>query len=209
VEPGCSAVLHFSIGRGGEKVVNLDRRLGILPLVVGVRNIALHSDKFRTYVVHHHPELWEKGLHEVRKQTWKAWAKRYKSHGVADTDPTLCRVHVRRNDINPTDFPDRFTSASVLSIQIRYVKDSLPHVENVVLHCSGPDQDLLDIESESLILDYSDDVFATFIKMAMAKTLVVAKSTFSICAGLLSQGAVFYPAQGTELPPSWGRLPTP
>lgn len=189
------------------RVICLDSRFSILRVVLGAREVAFHSDKFRTLIVHHRPDLWMTGLSKVRQFTWKTWVHQGMIPKGAESDPSLCRVHVRRDDINPTDFPDRFTSAAVLSEQIARVTEDYPNLERVVLHCSNPDEDLLALRSRNLELDFSDDPFDTFIRLATAGALVVAKSTFSICAGLMSQGAVFYPSQGTELPPSWKRLP--
>ena len=107
---------------------------------------------------------------------------------IYDKTVTNIAIHIRRGDVNPRKYPSRFISNE------HYVKLlKKMTLDNSVIHIFS-EGDVKDFED--IIINFPDNKFAmhineniqvSFHHMVMADVLVVAKSSFSYCAGLLNE----------------------
>jgi hypothetical protein len=96
-------------------------------------------------------------------------------------------VHIRRGDVNVKKYPSRFiTNAKYIDLL------SKMKLEGCILHIfsEGSESDFGDIVSafpgNKVVMHINEPVQLTFHHLVMADVLVVAKSSFSYCAGLLN-----------------------
>lgn len=98
-------------------------------------------------------------------------------------------IHIRRKDI--TNIPERY-------IDDEYYLSILKNIDpkyNITIHTQREGFNAKKFSNWPIVYDDEEEDFDLFIKMALAKVLVVSKSSFSVSAGFLNQNTVIYPSQ--------------
>jgi len=102
-------------------------------------------------------------------------------------------VHIRRGDIGEFDAP-RFTPNSVVAWQIEQVSRALagfPH--EIHVYSEGAEEEFWPIQ-DLAVLHLNGDVFEDLHSLITADVFIMAKSSFSYTAALLSRGIrIYYP----------------
>ncbi|AZO09150.1 hypothetical protein EJ074_08510 [Mesorhizobium sp. M3A.F.Ca.ET.080.04.2.1] len=119
--------------------------------------------------------------------------------------PTIA-VHIRRGDVvgNPAAAQRLTSNATALDNIKRVLADRPGH--RVVVFSQGEPSDF-GMLAEFCEFELNSDIFATVSGMIAADCLIMAKSSLSYVAGLLSKGAVYYEPFWHGPIPSWHVLP--
>jgi hypothetical protein len=106
-------------------------------------------------------------------------------------DRLIVAVHVRRGDVTPSD-PDRFTPNERVAFQIDKLSSALgPLRHEFHVFSEGIEEDFGPIR-ERAVVHLGGDVFECLQSLIGADIFVMAKSSFSYTAALLSRGIVIY-----------------
>jgi hypothetical protein len=101
-------------------------------------------------------------------------------------------VHIRRGDVGEHDLPERFTHNSTIVRQIDQLARALAAVPHEIhVFSEGCQEDFGEIRNRA-VLHLNGDVFECLHNLITADVLVMAKSSFSYTAALLSRGIVIY-----------------
>jgi hypothetical protein len=112
-------------------------------------------------------------------------------------------IHIRRGDVNREKYPSRFISNEIYIDLIKKIdlSNSLIHIFS-----EGNSEDFKDIiesfPENKFILHLNENIQLTFHNMVKADILVISKSSFSYCAGLLNENTVI-----ANLITSWWHKP--
>ena len=108
-------------------------------------------------------------------------------------------LHLRRGDVNATKYPSRWTSdqeyINLLLKTIEYIgKDTNDNIENYEIHILSEGEPQLfkaitDVYPD-IKLHLSIDIQQTFHMMTIADVLIMSKSSFCYCAGLINKNKV-------------------
>ena len=97
-------------------------------------------------------------------------------------------VHIRRGDVNSTKYPSRFTSNQQY---IDLLKKMTLDNSTIYVFSEGAETDFQDIAAAfpdtPVVMRLNENIQTTFHHLVMADVLVLAKSSFSYCAGLLNE----------------------
>jgi hypothetical protein len=99
-------------------------------------------------------------------------------------------LHIRRKDV--IGIPGRYIDDE---FYLNVLKNIDPINYNITIHTQRQGFNAEKFSDWSVIYDDEEEDFDLFVKMVLAKILVVGKSSFSIAAGLLNQNTVMYPSQ--------------
>ena len=99
-------------------------------------------------------------------------------------------LHIRRKDA--INIPGRYIDDEYY---LNVLKKINPLEHNITIHTQRQGFNVEKFSNCSVIYDDEEEDFDLFVKMVLAKMLVVGKSSFSIAAGLLNQNTVIYPEQ--------------
>ncbi|MAV56355.1 MAG: hypothetical protein CMI79_02315 [Candidatus Pelagibacter sp.] len=97
-------------------------------------------------------------------------------------------VHIRRGDVNKTKYPSRFTTNKQYIDLLKKI-----NLDNSIIHIfsEGEENDFQDIVEAfseiKVVMHINEEIQLTFHHLVMADVLVLAKSSFSYCAGLLNK----------------------
>lgn len=97
-------------------------------------------------------------------------------------------VHIRRGDVNRTKYPSRFITNKQYIDLLRKI-----NVDNSIIHIvsEGEEKDFQDIVTEfpnnKVVMHINENIQLSFHHLVMSDVLVLAKSSFSYCAGLLNK----------------------
>jgi hypothetical protein len=106
-------------------------------------------------------------------------------------DRLTVAVHVRRGDVNERD-RDRFTSNLMITNQIDQLDRLLgSHPHDIHVFSEGSEEDFGPIRDRA-VMHLNGDVFESLDALINAEIFVMAKSSFSYTAALLSRGIVIY-----------------
>lgn len=121
--------------------------------------------------------------------------------------PTIA-VHIRRGDVvRKPAHAHRLTGNATVLASIRHVMSEHPR-HRVVVFSEGEPSDFGPL-ADFCALELNSDVFATISAMIAADCLIMAKSSLSYVAGLLSRGTVYYEPFWHGPLPTWRVLPKP
>ena len=107
---------------------------------------------------------------------------------VYNKNVTNIAIHIRRGDVNPNKYPSRFISNEHY---VQLLKKM--NLDNSVIHIfsEGSVKDFEDIitnfPESKFVMHINENIQMSFHHMVMADVLIVAKSSFSYCAGLLNE----------------------
>ena len=119
--------------------------------------------------------------------------------------PTIA-VHIRRGDvIGNAKYTHRLTDNALVLANIKHVLGEHPH-HRVLVFSEGTPADFGPL-AEFCDFELNSDVFSTISAMIQADCLIMAKSSLSYVAGLLSRGSVYYEPFWHGPLPSWRVLP--
>jgi hypothetical protein len=187
----------FSLGYGEKQIDDLNlAKMEVVPLTEATRlwKIAPFT---RTLLVAKHchwftdtmPRAYEAirlRLIEKYRRTGNVAPRR----GVALT----VAVHVRRGDVTQFKMPKRFTSDEVIVRQLEQIKTAIgARAHEMHLYSEGATADFeIFRDRYKVILHLNEDIFQTLDEMINADVLVMAKSSLSYVAGLISNGIKIY-----------------
>ena len=112
----------------------------------------------------------------------------YYSNIKPDIEPVDIAIHIRRGDV---DKGNRYTDNAFYKDKIHQLKTKYPSYQ-IAIFSEGEYEEFKDLgikESECFL---NKDVFETFHHLVCAKILVLSKSSFSYCAGLLNTNTIYY-----------------
>lgn len=118
----------------------------------------------------------------------------------AVTQPEELVLHLRRGD--DLTAPVRYESDAQLIATLGCLKSTFPG-KRIRIYSNAGNQELADLCGSDVILDSETDPFSAIAHMAKADVLVIAKSSMSYVAALLSNGAVFSPEFWHPRVPGW------
>ena len=109
-------------------------------------------------------------------------------------------IHIRRGDVDAGNVR-LFVDLEIYQNIIRQLHQSLNGINyRIHIFSQGINEDWDSLTDENTIFHLDEDVFSTFNLMAACDILIVSKSTFSICAGMLSNAIILYvPGEWTYL----------
>lgn len=111
------------------------------------------------------------------------------------TDRPQVAVHIRRGNVSATQNAERFTKTEKLVAVTRQVKSAIQVrglEPQITIYSEGTSEDFIEFAGMACILKLNGDPLDAVRAMASADVLVVAKSSFSYVAALLSSGLVIY-----------------
>ena len=116
-------------------------------------------------------------------------------HGSANAlPPAYAAIHIRRGDVTEDAHPRRFTPNDSYLPLLRSLVARHPDLPIIIFSQGRPDdfEELIHaLKSSTVALCLDEDVRSSFHALVCAKVLVVARSSFSYCAGLLTRGTVY------------------
>lgn len=104
-----------------------------------------------------------------------------------DKKYTNIALHIRRGDVNKSKYPSRFSTNEDYINLLKKID-----LNNTIIHIfsEGKEEDFQDIvksfPDSNFVLHINENIQLTFHYLVMADTLILAKSSFSYCAGLLN-----------------------
>jgi hypothetical protein len=117
-----------------------------------------------------------------------------------DPNKVNVAIHVRRGDITKEKYAERYTT----NAEILYVQQQIASLQcDFAFHVfsQGKPEDFKELAGLTLHLD--EDPLDTFHHLMTADVLVMAKSSFSYAAALLSDGIIVYSWHGQSPLPEW------
>jgi hypothetical protein len=123
-----------------------------------------------------------------------------------DKDVFTIALHVRRGDVNDVQHAHRYTSNEILlkrikTISSRYQKNNLSF--RIYLYSTGKEEEFGTEIGGLVTFRLNQNPFQSFDELVQADVLVMAKSSFSYCAGILNEGDVFYEPFWHKPLPDW------
>ena len=97
-------------------------------------------------------------------------------------------LHIRRGDVNNKKYPSRFSTNQQYIDLLKKM-----NLDNSIIHIfsEGEENDFQDIVEAfseiKIVMHINEEIQLTFHHLVMADVLVLAKSSFSYCAGLLNK----------------------
>jgi hypothetical protein len=101
-------------------------------------------------------------------------------------------LHIRRKDA--IGMPERYIDDEYY---LNVLEKLDPTEYNITIHTQRQGFNTEKFSNWAVVYDDEEEDFDLFVKMVLAKILVVGKSSFSIAAGFLNQNTVIYPPQPT------------
>jgi hypothetical protein len=142
---------------------------------------------------------------EIHRSTPEFRRKYYSNKSIRKNAlPTVC-VHVRRGDVTP-GIPEMWTEISTLAVTlsiIRAVLDAKDIAYRICILSQGERHDFSELEGPKTEFFLNADPIWTMQEAIAADILVMAKSTFSYVAALLSDGVKIYEPFAPTPPDSW------
>jgi hypothetical protein len=183
-------------GSTGDEFVQYDKdefMLDLLTLKMRGKRISLENAHFLT---DNHPEIYELvGLSATSEER-------------AAGNKQNIYAHARRGDVKEDDHTSfRYTSDATLRANIETVRRLLDTDPEVFIVTQGPDAEFRKKFEDCTIIVEEDPVKAILL-LANSDVLIMAKSSFSFVAGLLSKGSVHYETYWQRPLPSWSVLPS-
>jgi len=135
---------------------------------------------------------WEAHENPTRHYTDEAITKlREMYHSTPKPEPIACShaVHVRRGDVTKAGWPGRWVDDEFYTSLISDIKREDPS-STVCVFSEGDVKDFAAFEAAGAEMHLNDDLKTTFHSMVHTPNLVVAKSSLSWIAGVLSEGHV-------------------
>jgi hypothetical protein len=153
------------------------------------------------------PCFGHQNIYQVFNFTHKRFREKYYSDKVTRLNPLLIvGVHVRRGDIS-SDTPEFWTELASIATTIAKIKNALDKRTvkyRILVFSEGAHSEFSDLESLEVELLLNADPVWTMRELIEADILVMAKSSFSYCAAIISDGIKLYEPFG--LPPLKGWL---
>jgi hypothetical protein len=118
-------------------------------------------------------------------------------------DLSVMAVHIRRGDVMINGIARRQTSLTKISVAISSLKKKRPDLF-VKVYSEGIPQEFAQVPADELHLNV--DVFETLEGLINAEVLLMAKSSFSYVAALLSRGIVVYEPFWHSPLPQWQNM---
>jgi hypothetical protein len=115
----------------------------------------------------------------------------YYSTEKPNISPPDIAMHIRRGDVDATQYPKRFTANEENKRIINILQEKYPNY-TVKIFSEGKSSDFDDLVSENVVLHLNGDITETFHSLVTAKVLVTAKSSLSYCAAVLNENTVYY-----------------
>lgn len=115
-------------------------------------------------------------------------------------------VHLRRGDVSPSQHADRYTADDKILDLIDLLQSSLQHLSpqpEFHLYSQGSAEAFEAYAQRGFQMHLDDDALNDLLAMSQADILVIAKSSFSYVAGLLTQGLVIYEPFWHAAPAHW------
>jgi hypothetical protein len=139
-------------------------------------------------------------------------AKYYSNKSPRTTKHVTVRVHIRRGDVSAEVARDMFTSTAVVARTVRGVKSSLDSLGlpySISAHSQGNRADFEDLHALGVELFLDSDAIWTMQELIEADVLIMARSSFSHYAGLVSDGIKIYDGSNAWafLPPTGDWIP--
>ena len=191
------------------RVLDLDKSQ---PLVWGLLSCSphtvFHSRKFR-YFVDRNPNLLEDSAGVLRE----IWREGNQNGGPAFSDESAgydITLHIRGGDVTKSAHPKRFVSADALVAQILFVRKRMgqKHIRVQVVGEQLPTMLVSKLPEIDWHHEPTDDPIEAFTALVCSRRLIVAKSSFSFVAAILSEAEVFYTPFWHPPLPSWIPLPS-
>ena len=171
--------------------INIESRYTTINQITNFEKSCIHTVKEGAFV--HgalHPEYFynEAFLNEIRKIYFSKDKPVLEYYLPGEKNIAL---HIRRGDVDVQKYPSRYTENQ------KYI-DLLNKLslENSVIHIfsEGKHEDFVDIiksfPDTRCILHINENIQSSFHGLVMADTLVIARSSFSYCAGLLNKNVI-------------------
>jgi len=113
--------------------------------------------------------------------------------------PSECKydvaIHIRRGDVISNskirDIQIRYTSNELYLAVMNFIRKKYNNI-SFCIYSEGNEEDFELLKNDDVVFSLNKNIKNTFHEMVTAKILVMAKSSFSYCAALLSQGEIFY-----------------
>jgi hypothetical protein len=100
-------------------------------------------------------------------------------------------IHIRRGDVSNDSNTIRYTDNSHYSSCIKKLQQKYPNY-TITIFSEGNYDDFHDLGLPESCFQLNKDIFYTFHSLVCAKVLVLSKSSFSYCAGILNPNTVYY-----------------
>lgn len=122
--------------------------------------------------------------------------------------PLRIAIHIRRGDVSPTHNANRYTPDAEILATLDAIRPALPSQTTAEVHVysQGREEDFAAFTQAGCTLHLEEDALDNLSAMARADILVIAKSSFSYVAGLLSQGLVIYEPFWHKASPNWIKM---
>lgn len=115
-------------------------------------------------------------------------------------------IHMRRGDVTINRWTERFTSSQCIYNLRNYMRIFFRKAKpRFYIFSSSYDDDLKNLESEDTQIITNTDVFFVLDHLIYSDCLVMAKSSMSYIAGMLSRGVVLYQPFWSTCLPHWFR----
>lgn len=101
-------------------------------------------------------------------------------------------IHIRRGDVKENgdyEITRRYTSNDIYTKIINNLKIKYPNY-TICIYSQGNDEDFINLNVDCIKLN--NDLRIDFHEMVTSKVLIMAKSSYSYCAALLSIGEIYY-----------------
>jgi hypothetical protein len=116
-------------------------------------------------------------------------------------------VHVRRGDVGPCGRnSERYSPDEVIRHQIETVREQCGAKSQVTIVTEDPEPGFIRMFADCTVVTHENPLEALAL-LIDADVLVMAKSSFSFVAGLLSKGRVYYSDFWSSPQPSWSVVP--
>lgn len=167
-----------------EDVKKLNKFMGIPPN--RNKNININIKKRYEQNVHYsqNPDQYytPKVINKIRKY--------YYSTEKPELEDIDIAIHIRRGDVNKK-MSERFTTNEKYKEIIEKMKNKYPNY-SITIFSEGDEKDFKELLDSNVKLRLNTDIEETFHSLVEAKILVMAKSSFSYCAGILNKNTVYY-----------------
>lgn len=147
------------------------------------------------------PDIWSKGernIHYSEKPSLYYTTEvleKIRGYYYSTEKPTIdipdIAIHIRRGDVKKT-CNQRYTSNNEYIDIINKLKQLYPDYK-ITIFSEGIEDDFKELQDLDINFQLNVNIKETFHSMVQAKVLVLAKSSFSYCAGLLNENIVHYP----------------
>lgn len=183
------ALLRFPCIAGPNQTAYcIDTRKGIARAFFLFRSNDVFSSRGFRRAADENPEL----FHRYRKEILEMWATGLGGElSKGESDQGVLTVHIRRGDVNSSQYPYRFTENKKILENVKIVR-SVTRVTRVIVVTDGLPEELGDLRSYGWEILEDLGALEALATLVSASNLLMAKSSFSYVAGILCQGNVFY-----------------